>query len=554
MFIRYKKVRQQVYLQVVENRREKGKVRQRVLGTLGRLDRLQESGHLEGLVESAARFCESLLVLSAHRQGQSTQAASYRIGAPLVFERLWQETGCRSVVESLAAQRRFGFALERAVFLSVLHRLFDAGSDRSAEKWKQRYRIAGTESLALHQLYRTMGWLGEALPESEQGGRTPFAPRCRKDLLEEELFGGRRDLFSGLDLVFFDTTSLYFEGRGGETIGRRGKSKDHRPDLAQMVVGVVIDAEGRPLCCELWPGNTTDVCSLIPVVDRLRQRFRIEHICIVADRGMISREVMTQLESAERRWDYILGARLRSVKEVKREVLSRAGRYREVHPPRCKSKDPAPLKVKEVQVGEHRYVVCLNPEQARHDAMTRAAIVESLQQQLRCADKSLVGNRGYRKYLKSGSGGFEIDEEKVAEEARYDGKWVLRTSTRLAAEEVALKYKQLWRVEEMIRSVKSVLETRPIYHRRDATIRGHVFCSFLALVLRKELEDRLEARGWNLEWSDVIDGLDALEEIELKQKGKRFLLRTETKGVAGKAVQAAGVALPPTVQCLDPTS
>jgi transposase len=553
MFIRYKKVRRQVYLQVVENRREKGKVRQRVLGTLGRLDRLQESGRLEGLVESAARFCESLLVISAHRRGQSTEAVTYRIGAPLVFERLWGETGCRSVLESLAGRRRFRFSLERAVFLTVLHRLFDAGSDRSAEKWKQRYRIQGTESLELHQLYRTMGWLGEPLPPEEQAGRSPFAPRCRKDLVEEELFGRRRDLFSSLDLVFFDTTSLYFEGQGGETIGRRGKSKDHRPDLVQMVVGVVIDCQGRPLCCELWPGNTTDVRSLIPVVDRLRQRFRLEQICIVADRGMISREVMAELESEERRWDYILGARLRKVKEVKEEVLSRAGRYREVRPPRRRSKDPAPLKIKEVRVGEHRYVVCLNPEQARHDAMAREAILESLQQQLRRGDKSLVGNRGYRKYLKSGTGRFEIDEKKVAEEARYDGKWVLRTSTRLAAEEVALKYKQLWRVEEMIRSVKSVLETRPIYHRRDATIRGHVFCSFLALLLRKELEDRLEAQGCHLEWSDVIDDLDALEEIELIQKGKRFLLRTETQGVAGKAFQAAGVALLPTVQCLDAT-
>ena len=550
MFVRRKKVRGQVYLQIVESRRDKGTVRQRVLASLGREDRLKQSGGLDGLAESVARHCESLLVISAHRQGKLGELENRRIGPALVFERLWEQTGCRQVIESLTRGRRFRFSLERAVFLTVLHRLFDPGSDRSAEKWKELYRIEGTESLQLHQLYRTMGWLGEELESEGQGGRTPFVPRCRKDLIEEELFSQRRDLFSSLDMVFFDTTSIYFEGRGGETMGQRGNTKDHRPDLPQMVVGIVIDPQGIPLCCEMWPGNTTDVKSLIPVVDRLRRRFHINRICIVADRGMTCKETIQNLEGRE--WQYILGARLRSVREVKREVLSRAGRYREVYPGRKKSKDPAPLKVKQVRVNDHRYVVCFNPEQARYDAMRRKAIVESLQKQLRRGKKSLVGNKGYRRYLRSEGKDFTIDAEKVAEEARYDGKWVLRTNTDLSAEEVALKYKQLWTVEEMIRSVKSILETRPIYHQNDETIRGHVFCSFLALILRKELEDRLQRAGWKLEWGDVVQDLDRLEQIKVDQEEKQFLLRTATKGVAGKVFQAVGVALPPTVQRLDP--
>ena len=204
-----------------------------------------------------------------------------------------------------------------------------------------------------------------------------------------------------------------------------------------------------------------------------------------------------------------------------------------------------------MRVNDHRYVVCFNPEQARYDAMTREAIVESLQKQLRRGEKSLVGNKGYRRYLRSEGKSFTIDEEKVAEDARYDGKWVLRTNTDLTAEEAALKYKQLWMVEEMIRSVKSILETRPIYHQNDETIRGHVFCSFLALILRKELEDRLQRAGWKLEWRDVVQDLDCLEQIKVDQDGKQFLLRTAAKGVAGKVFQAVGVALPPTVQRLD---
>src|SRR5512142_1408002 len=266
-------------------------------------------------------------------------------------------------------------------------------------------------------------------------------------------------------------------------------------------------------------------------------------------------ETITALEQDERGWQYILGARMRSQNEVKDEVLSRAGRYRVVHPKRVKSDDPSPLKVKEVWVGERRYVVCLNEDEARKDAADREAIVAALRAQFGSGDEPLVGNKGYRRYL--GGGGpehFRIDEAKVAEDARYDGKWVLRPNTGLDAAEVALQYKQLWMVEQWFRSCKSLLQTRPIYHQCDETIRGHVFCSFLALVLRQELQARLEERGHEFEWAEVIGDLDRLQEVEVKPGGKRFLLRSEIQGSCGKVFQAVGVALPPTVQQTSPTS
>ena len=549
MFFRTQTSGPRSYLQIVENRWEEGRTRQRVVATLGRLDHLQQDGRLDALLASGARLSQSVLLLSAHAQGHLPTITTRRIGPALLFQRLWQETGCQRVIERLLAGRRFEFDVERAVFLTVLHRLFASGSDRAADKWRQDYQIDGCDALQLHHLYRAMAWLGEELPDDQQAGKTPFAPRCIKDRIEEDLFAHRRDLFTGLQLVFFDTTSIYFEGNGGEDLGQRGFSKDHRPDLYQMVVGAVLDAHGRPLCCELWPGNTTDVTTLIPVVDRLRSRFGIGRVCIVADRGMISRETIEALERDERGWQYILGARMRSQNEVKDEVLSRAGRYRVVHPKRVNSDDPSPLKVKEVWVGERRYVVCLNEDEARKDAADREAIVAALREQLRSGDKSLVGNKGYRRYLGGGdSPGFRIDEAKIAEEARYDGKWVLRTNTDLDSAEVALQYKRLWMVEHWFRSCKTLLQTRPIYHRCDETIRGHVFCSFLALVLRQELQARLEERGHELEWADVICDLDRLQMVEVEQDGKRFRLRSEVQGTCGKVFQAVGVALPPTVQ------
>ena len=195
-----------------------------------------------------------------------------------------------------------------------------------------------------------------------------------------------------------------------------------------------------------------------------------------------------------------------------------------------------------------RYVVCVNEDQATKDRQDREAVGASLRDALGRGDKSLVGNKGYRKYLRAGGKQFAVDEDKIKEEARYDGKWVLTTNTDLPAREVALKYKQLWMVEEVFRSMKSLLDTRPIFHKGDETIRGHVFCSFLALLLRKELEDRLERKEWKLEWADIIRDLDNLVEMEVSIGGKGYVFRGQTSGVAGKVSQACGVAMPPALR------
>ena len=545
MFPRIKTTGKYQYLQIVENRRVNGKHTQRVIATLGRLEELTQSGQLDELTWRLAKFCTKARVVQAHREGDIEARAVRRLGPALVFERLWKALGVDRVLSRLLAERRFGFEVERAIFLTVLHRLFASGSDRAAERWRQEYVIEGAQDLALHQLYRAMAWLGEALAETN--GLAPLAPRCVKDLVEEDLFARRRDLFTKLDVVFFDTTSIYFEGAGGQTLGRHGNSKDHRPDRKQMVVGVVLDGQGRPVCCELWPGNTTDVKTLLPIVERLRQRFAIGSVCVVADRGMISKDTLTRLERLDG-ITYILGARMRQNKEVNEDVLGRGGRYQEVHPQSSDPKAPSPLKVKEVFADGRRYIVCHNEDQARKDAADREAILAHLSDQLRQGAKSFVGNKGYRKYLKSQGPRFDIDDAKVKAEARLDGKWVLRTNTTLSAKETALKYKQLWMVETLFRTTKTILETRPIYHKCDETIRGHVFCSFLALLLKTELFERLERNGLAYEWNDIRRDLEALQEAELLLDGETYFLRTQLRGTCHDVLRAAGVAPPPTLR------
>jgi transposase len=279
---------------------------------------------------------------------------------------------------------------------------------------------------------------------------------------------------------------------------------------------------------------------------RIESRFNVKRPCIVSDRGMISKVTMDYLE--EKEIPYILGARMRNVKEIRDEVISKAGRYREVHPEGLSSKDPSPLKVKEVIVDGRRYIVCLNEKQLRKDAADREMIIEGLAKKLKTDPKSLVGNKGYRKYLKVDRDSVAIDPEKIEEAARFDGKWVLKTNTKLTAEQVALKYKELWQVEQVFRDMKSILETRPIYHQTDENIRGHVFCSFLALVLRKELDIRLDKAGHAFEWSDIKQDLKSLQEITIEDNGRTMGIRSESLGTCSKVFQAVGVAIPPTIR------
>ncbi len=506
-----------------------------------------DCGQLERLLRSGARFAAKAIVVDAVAAGGVAASSARCIGPALVFERLWEETGCREVVENLAGARKHGFALERAVFLTVLHRLFCGGSDRAADRWKEDCRIEGVEQIDLHHLYRAMAWLGEELAEDQQDGATPFAPRCLKDVVEEELFARRRDLFSTLDLVFMDTTSLYFEGEGGQTLGRRGFSKDHRPDLNQMILAVLLDGDGRPVCSEMWPGNTADTGSLIPVVDRLRKRFSIRRVCVVADRGMISAETIAELEA--RGLLYILGVRERTDKLVRELVLDDPAPF--VPLVLTKRKKDIDYEAKAVALAGRRYIVCRNRDEMRKDAAARAAILAALERQLKKGDKSLIGNKGYRRFLATpGDGHFAIDRVKAEEDAKFDGIFVLRTNADLSPLEAMLCYKNLWMVERAFRTSKNLFATRPIFHKLDETIRGHVSCSFLALVLKKELEDRIANIGHASSWPDILADLDSLTETEVEQDGKRFLLRSAPRPAASLALRVAGVALPPTVRQL----
>ena len=529
MFVRTKRVNNggtiYEYLQIVETTRVDGHVRQRVVASLGRLDELVACGDLDQIVRGLIAHSKTLQLVEGYRAGELAAQSDRVWGPVLIFERLWQELGIPEVLRKLVKDTRakLTFDFERAVFAIVLQRILAPGSDRAGAKWVHTVFAVGFDKLRLQHFYRALRLLWRG-----------------KDKIELALFRRDRDLFNQkLDLVFFDTTSLYFEGRGPAGLAERGHSKDHRFADTQVVLGVVMRRDGVPIACEVWPGNTSDVTTLGKVVDALKGRFAIEKVVVVCDRGMVSRGNLEHLENAG--YGYIVGVKMRGFIEVRDEVLGRSGRYRVV-------KDN--LHVKEVLVDHRRYVVCFNPEEAVKDAHDREAILASLREKLAAGGaKRLVPNRGYRRFLKIDKDSAVIDERRVAEEQRYDGRYVLRTNTDLPTDEVALAYRNLIWIERHFRDLKTLLQVRPIFHHwiKD-NVKGHIFGCWLALYLVVALRQRIENLGETVEWNDLIRDLSQLRAIELAFADQRYLLRTDLTGVANVAFRAAGVKPPPLAQ------
>lgn len=526
MFVRVKRVQSgdktYEYLQLVANHRVGGKVKQTLIATLGRLPDLLDSGALDRLIEKLARHSARLRVLETRAGALPGNLAveSDRVWGPvLVFGRVWRELGLEDHLRRIGRKLRMAFDFERMVFAQVLQRLLDPGSDLKGSKWIRTVHEPAFERLRLEHFYRCL---------------TPLWRH--KNEIEERLY--RRDLGlfdQELDLVFLDTTSIYFEGSALEGWAKLGKSKDHRPGHLQLVVSVVMRPSGLPISCEIWPGNTADVTTLQPIVGDLQKRFKIGRVILVTDRGFVSEANLEALTKAGH--PYIVGVKMRKAPEVRDEVLGRAGRFREVD---------EHLRVKEVWVGDRRYVVCFNPQEAERDRAKREAILEKIEANLaRGGIKALLNNRGYRRFLKVVKGSATIDPDRVAEDARYDGKYVLRTTSDLPAEEVAKAYKQLTRIERLWRELKSTLRVRPVYHHfeRD-NVRGHIFICFLALYVTGYLRQKLRAKGLEIPWDELVLDLSQLRAIVLRLSGRRYLMRSPLKGCTGRVLQALGIRPP----------
>jgi hypothetical protein len=546
------------YLQLAHNHRKGKNTQAEVLLQLGREDRLDLEG-LRRLVGSISRYLDGAGAPPVAGTDQTLVVESSRqLGSVWLLEGLWRRLGVADALGGVLDGRRFTTAVERVLFALVANRAVDPMSKLSAAEWAScDVAIPGLVGMDDDQAYRAMDLLADADAEAR---------------VQEAVFFAAANLLNlEVDLLFFDTTSTFFQREGededADGFRRFGHSKDHRPDLPQVVIGLAVTREGIPVRCWCWPGNTNDQTVLKQVKDDLRG-WRLGRVITVVDRGFSSDDNLAYLTRAGGHW--IAGERLRDGTAEVAQVLSRQGRYQSVRDN---------LRVKEVRVGQgdgaRRFVLCHNPERAerdRHQRQQQLAVVAAELERitaLRAKHAKAAGKRrrgadddhlkaecalrdhpALGRWLRQTPGGrLAIDRAKVRAEARLDGKFLLSTSDPdLSAEDVALGYKNLLEAERAFRDLKTTLELRPVFHRLERRIRAHVLLCWLALLLVRVTE-----RQTGQTWRRISLELGRLHLVTLSGPAGRVEQTTALTSAQRELFTATGITPPPRVTSLQPT-
>ena len=550
------------YVQLAHNHRKGTNTQAEVLLQLGREDRLDMAG-LGRLVSSISRYLDGQGALPATGPEATLQVESSRqLGSVWLLDGLWQRLGVADALRGVLGGRRFTTDIERVLFALVANRAVDPMSKLSAAEWASwDAAIPGLAGMEDDQAYRAMDLL--------------VAADAQARVQEAVFFAAANLLNLEVDLLFFDTTSTFFqrdtEESGSGAFRVYGHSKDHRPDLPQVVIGLAVTREGIPVRVWCWPGNTNDMTVLRQVKDDLRG-WRLGRVITVVDRGFASNDNLAYLTRAGGHW--IAGERPRDNTADVAHVLSRQGRYQQV-------RDNLP--VKEVRVGQgdgaHRFVLCHNPEQAernRHQREQQLALVAAELERIatlraKAGQAKAAGRgRGRRaaagedhlkaecalgdhpalgRWLRQTPGGrLVIDRAKVKAEARLDGKFLLSTSDPdLSAEDVALGYKNLLEAERCFCDLKTTLELRPVHHHLERRIRAHVLLCWLALLLARVAE-----RQTGHTWRRINLELGRLHLVTLAGSAGRIEQTTTLTPAQRELFAATGITPPPRVTSLQP--
>jgi len=511
------------YVQLAHNVRDaqSGQPKANVLHTFGRSDELDVEA-IKRLTRSLCRFLspEDALQVQANVDGQAvplTISKSLSFGGAYLLRNLWETLGLHTVLKDCLKERSFTSPVEWVAFAMVANRALAPDSKRGVEEWvREDVALGNPEPIEIQHLYRAMDVLLEY-----------------REIIHEKVFWSVADLLNlEVDLIFFDTTSTYFEtdtidDELEDSLRRYGHSKYHRPDLPRIVIGLAVTKEGIPVKCWILPGNTQDMTTVERVKNDL-MGWKLSRCVWVMDRGMNSEENRVILQNAG--GHYIIGEKLRDNQEVHKKVLAKRGRFLKIR---------ENLEIKEVVIGNgerrRRFILVHNPEEAKKDRATRERILKKIDKYLaelgdqtgKAHKKSvcaLLAHRTMGRFLRQlKSGAIKIDKGKIREEEHLDGKYILSTSDdTLTPEDVALGYKQLLEVERAFRTLKTTLDLRPVYHRKDERIQAHVFLYFLALLLV-----RIAERKTNMTWDRIKAQMERLHLIDFFSKDGHVLQTTE---------------------------
>jgi hypothetical protein len=504
------------YLQLMETYRDGARIRQRLVTKLGREDQVDPSD-IDRLIRSLAPY-GSVTVGDEQSLEDVELDPGWEYGSLHALDFVWNELGLPRILGELAAGRRFGFDVAAVVKAIVFGRVRKPGSERAlVTRWLAGVYAPEFAGIELQHAYRALAFLAEVGPELEA--------RLARVLVDQ--------LFVDATLVLFDTTSTYFEGVGPEGLASFGYSRDKRGDRPQVNFGLLTSREGYPLAHWLFPGKQSDVKSMALASREFRERLALASFVVVADRGMVSEANLETLR--EEGITYIIAERLR--RKTAHEALARAGRYKRV---------TSTIEVKEIKRdGLERVILCRNQERAAEDAATRQSILENLEQQLEAGSWRESLKPAARRYLKVDGASARLDVKRIEADARYDGKWILRTTTNLPADQVALAYRGLWRVENAFRTIKTPLELRPIHHTSAAGVRGHVQTCVLAYLLTCILQDRLDDAGLGLNVNDALDQLARIQRIPVETGSHQIVKTTRPNEQQRAILEAIGAPTPP---------
>src|SRR6516164_1938974 len=515
---------------------------------------------LERLVASVSRHLEPGKARAIAAQGLEF-AESRPLGGTWVLDALWERLGIGPAMRDLLKGRRLDPGAERVLFALVANRALAPSSKLAASRWaSEDVLVTGLPQTSDDACYRAMDWLLQI-----------------REALEKRVFDRAAEVLGlEVDLLFFDTTSTYFvteeadapvardqlgnpvpggaeDAGNGREAGFRtwGKSKDHRDDLPQIVIGMAVTRDGIPLRVWCWPGNTADSALIRQVKDDMRG-WSLSRVVWVADRGFTSAENRRYLRRGGNH--YIIGERLRSGSAEAEAALARQGRYQEV---------AGNLRVKEVRIAEdERFVICHNPEGAERDAAIRARMIAQLKELIDGTDalgkdkraelRGVISTKpGLNRYLRVTPGGLlRIDAARAKAEENLDGKYLLRTSDpKMSAEDIALGYRQLLEVERGWRDLKQVIDLRPVYHRKEERIRAHVILCWLALLLARVAEN---AAGGT--WPELRRQLDRIAVGTFAGPAGTFRQRTEISPAQAAILEQLGIDPPPKIYQLTPAA
>ena len=520
MFVRIKRAKTSAgkiieYLVVVENKRIQGKVRQRDIANLGRLDLFQETNIADLLIHKIKDYTKTLKLMD---MAKTSCDWSKEYGIILILRKLWETIGLDGIFRRYLKQYKTN--LSEVILSLVISRLVSPGSERHVSTWLNSCYEPKWEGLELQHFYRALDFIYH-----------------HKADLEKDLFFETADLFNqGLDLVMFDTTSLKYWGEAEDVeLLQYGYSKEKRGDLKQLIIGILMTKEGLPVGCEIFPGNTSDLKSFLFVLEKLKEEYKIGKLIWVADRGMVSTDNISRLN--ELKQEYILGIKMRQFNQEKKDkFLSLDGMF----PVR------EDLYVKEIVVpNEGRYIICFNPKEAELEQKKREFFRKVLEKKIQeSTTKEWIIKNGYRKYIDITEGEIELNEKRLRAEYQFDGKWVLLTNSKLDSKQVALYYKDLWQIEACFRDLKDDLQTSPIYHWVERRIIAHIFVSFLSLLLKITFNKKLKQIDKDASYQEVFAAVREVKAVKLTEGRKEIIFRTEFPTKAHLAFKATGIAPP----------